>query len=71
MNKPKFPNKMIDQAYDSLNGKIITHSPTNQKFTDQDNNSNYDYHSVKWLADNNYLIEFFDTNRFVYLYKIK
>ena len=67
----KFPNKMIQQAYESATGKFFTHSPTFQKFTDQNGNSCYNYHAMLWLKDNGHLEESFDKDNFVWLYKVK
>lgn len=68
---PKLPNKMIQAAYDAAVGKIFTWSPTYQRFTDADGISDYDYHAMCWLKDNGYMLENFDKNNFVYLFRIK
>ena len=67
----QFPNKMIQMAYNSAIGKTFTWSPTNQKFTDENGNSEYNYHAMLWLKDSTVLEETFDKHNLVYLYKVK
>ena len=52
-----FPNKMIREAYESLDGKTLTKSSAKQRFTDQDGCTKYDYHAVQWLIDNGWVVQ--------------
>lgn len=52
-----FPNKMITEAYDAVDGKVLTKSIVNRKFTDQNGCSDYNYNAVQWLIDNNWIVE--------------
>lgn len=68
----QFPNKMIQMAYNSAIGKSFTWSPTFQKFTDEDCNSDYDYSAMLWLKENNWLFEQpCDTSDFVLKFRVK
>lgn len=53
----QFPNKMIEQAYTSIDGKVLFCSPTRKLFIDQDDCSDYDYHAVQWLIDNGLVVQ--------------
>lgn len=53
----QFPNKTVVKTYDSAKGKTFTWSPTYQRFTDETGCSDYDYHSMMWLKDNEWLVE--------------
>lgn len=51
----KFPNKMIQAAYQAALGKTFTWSPTRQVFTDEVGNSDYHYPAMVWLKDQDIL----------------
>lgn len=51
----KFPNKMIEAAYHAAKGHEFMLSTHNQRFTDENGSTDYDYHAMLWLKDNNIL----------------
>lgn len=51
----KFPNKMIQSAYNAAKGHVFMISTHFQKFTDENGSTDYDYHAMMWLKDNNIL----------------
>lgn len=67
----KFPNKTVKATYDSAIDKTFTWSPTNQRFTDESGNTDYDYVAMCWLKDNNILTQLpYDGKIFVNQYRI-
>jgi hypothetical protein len=51
----KFPNKVVEKAYEKAKGKIFTWSSFYQVFTDENGNSEYNYSAMLWLKDNGYM----------------
>lgn len=68
----KLPNKMLTETYNKAIGKIFTHSPVFQKFTDEQGDNEYNYSAMLWLLNNKYLvIQPYDNKSIVYKYKVK
>lgn len=51
----KFPNKMIQETHKKALGKVFTYSPFNKKFTDDKQDSSYNFHAMLWLKDQGWL----------------
>ena len=70
---PKFPNKMIQEAYQRALGHIFTYSPSFQKFTDENQNSDYNYNAMLYLKDQGMLQRMKDdlNQCFSFKYQIK
>lgn len=67
----KFPNKMIQSAYQAALDKTFTWSPTRQVFTDESGNTNYNYSAMIWLKDNGVLQQLPYSGKIVYEFRIK
>lgn len=54
---PKFPNKMISEAYEAARGHVFTWSPARHIFTDQNGSCEYNYDAMIWLREHGWLVE--------------
>lgn len=48
-------NKSV-KVWIELEGKVLTHSPSRQVFTDQNGKVYTDYHTIKWFIDNDLML---------------
>lgn len=49
--------KKLRVTYSKAEGRVFTHSPDKQIFTDENGNSDYDYSAMTWLLHNGYLVK--------------
>ena len=51
----KFPNRVIERAYHSAQGKVFHKKTTDATYIDQDGDTDYNHVALNWLEDHGIL----------------